>query len=144
MGGDLSARLACKSFRLINMQPQGHDLHATGTWENKRQIFQSCQIMTEFLSDEEKNPNNSHFVLRDSSSNSVCTANYGKLCTIIQLYLNAVETGSAVNHPPSLFFMQLLESKLETYSCCDRFVLQTLFPRLSGRGRGKWRALKQG
>lgn len=57
--------------------------------------------------------------------------------TIIQLYLNVVKTGSPVNHPPNLFFMQLLEIKLEMYSCCDRFALQTLFPRLSGREWGK-------
>lgn len=49
-------------------------------------------------------------------------------CTIIRLYLNTAKTGSAVNHPPNLFFTQLLEIKSEMYSCCDRFSLQTLFP----------------
>lgn len=87
-----------------------------------------------------KKPSNSHFVLRDTSSNSVCTATMA--CAIIQLYLNVIKTGSAVNHPPSLFFMQLLEIKLEVYSCCDRFVLQTLSPRLSGRGWGKVESTK--
>lgn len=45
-----------------------------GKTENK--YFRSLQIMTKFLSQEEKNPSNSHFALRETSSNSVRSANY--------------------------------------------------------------------
>lgn len=91
--------------------------------------------MTKLLSHEEKILSNSHFVLRDNSSNSVCTANH-----VLLLTLNIVKPDSAVNHSPSLFFMQLLKIKLEMYSCCDCFAL--LFPRLTGRGWGKVESIK--
>lgn len=103
--------------------------------KTKDKYFRSFQIMTKFLSDEEKK-----LVTHISSSEiplQIQSVLPTMACTILRFYLNVVKPGSAVNHPPSLFFMQLLEIKLEMYSCCDHFVLPILFPRLSGSGWGK-------
>lgn len=50
----------------------------------KDKYFRSFQILTKFLYNEQKkNPSNLHFVLGDTSSNSVCSANYGLYYYII-------------------------------------------------------------
>lgn len=110
--------------------------------KTKDKYFRSFQVMTKFLSDKEKK-----LVTHISSSEiplQIQSVLPTMACTILQFYLNVVKPGSAVNHPPSLFFTQLLEIKLEMYSCCDHFVLPILFPDCQEVGGGKRRALKQG